>query len=157
MNITNIFKQYVLQGKNMAVQGWKRLTLVLIITSSVLVALTVYQIVSTAHRDKTGAGEMAAYSELVANPELSIARRYAESAARSNEDLFLASNPEMSLVRRHAESAAGRSEDLFLASNPEVSGARRYAENAARRNEYHFLASNPEMILVRRFIESQAR
>ena len=132
MNITNIFKQYVLQGKNMTIQGWKRLTLVLIITSSALVALTVYMIMSTAQSYRTDAGEMSAYSELVANPELGIARRYAENAN-------------------------SRSEYHFLASNPEISLHRRYAEDATQRSEYFFLVSNPEISLHRHFIESQAR
>ena len=157
MNITNIFKQYVLQGKIMAVQGWKRLTLVLIITSSVLVALTVYMVVSTAYSTRTDASEIAAYSELVANPELGIARRYAENANSRSEYHFLASNPEISLHRRYAESAALASEYLFLASNPEISLHRRYAEDATQRSEYFFLVSNPEISLHRHFIESQAR
>jgi hypothetical protein len=157
MNITNIFKQYVLQRKNTAVQGWKRLTLVLIITSSVLVALTVYMIVSTAYSTRTDTREMAAYTELVANPELGIARRYAEDVNLRSENLFLASNPELSWHRRFAEGATLASEYLFMASNPEIGWHRRFAEGAALASEYLFLASNPEISWHRHFIESQAK
>lgn len=116
---------------------------------------------------------------LAANPELMLARRYAEGTVTSaaspssflarNPELsafwryqdwlitgpaFLARNPELSTVQRgiaedHAPARA------FLAENPELSTVWRFSAVASSSLDDSFLAQNPEFSAARRYATPQ--
>lgn len=120
----------------------------------------------------------AASSLLAANPELSIAHRYASSGVERAEAIFLAANPELSVAHRYTSMVEKGAEATFLAANPELSVAHRYMAmtasetkgtpaleaEAARYNGLAtfylneneaagsgFLASNPELSVAHRY------
>jgi hypothetical protein len=68
----------------------------------------------------------------------------------------LAANPELALARRYAEIKIA-ADSAHLAANPELSLARRFAEDMEIRNELEYLASNPEAALARRIMPTQPR
>ena len=67
-----------------------------------------------------------------ANPELSVAQRYAVAAPVSAQINTFSANPELSIAQRYAVSAPVSAEINTFSANPELMVAQRYTEAAAK-------------------------
>jgi len=95
-------------------------------------------------------------AHLAANPELNLARRYTAAQNQLSNQAYLAANPELMLARRYAAEAKPISNQAYLAANPELALARRFAKDMERSNELAYLAANPEVALARRIMSDQS-
>ncbi|UCG24955.1 MAG: hypothetical protein JSW55_02885 [Chloroflexota bacterium] len=147
MTFSNIIDQVAAKRED-GIDLRQVLAIVVVLAAVVLAGLTIYW---AAQPSEPVADELTAGEMLSANPELFLARRYAEAAAGKAEQEFLAMNPEVALARRYAAEANELADVKHLAANPELMLARRYAAEMSQMSDADFLAANPEIILYRRY------
>jgi hypothetical protein len=87
-----------------------------------------------------------------ANPELSVASRYAVAAPVSAEINSFSANPELSNAQRYTDAKAKRAEiGGSLSDNPELSVAQFTTDVSPVSSEIYSFSANPELMVAQRY------